>query len=344
MACDSFLLRQEENLLVSVEENLSIPAQLDDSLITDSPESVDIDMTRIESYIRSTSKNEPSNAVRSVLIARHNKLVVETYFNGWHRERKQDMRSATKSITSALIGIGIDKGIIPDENAKILDFFNEYNSFDNWDDRKSDMTIRHFLRMQTGLACNDWVPTSIGNEEFMYQSDDWVKFVLDLPMQTNPGQNFSYCTGSPVTLGAVLANASKKSIPEFAEENLFSHLSISDYNWEFIPNGRTDTGGHLQLRPRDMLKIGLLFLNNGSWKGKQIISKEWIQKSTEPTSVAGGHEYGYLWWSTTWDIDGNPISAYFAWGNGGQQIFVLPQLDAVVVFTAGIMKIPLVLA
>ncbi len=335
LSCDNVLLPEEESLLVSLEENLAVPEQLDDGLITDAPENVAVDMTQISNHIKNIHKNKPNDGVRSLLIARNNKLVVEAYFNGWHRERKQDIRSATKSITSSLIGIGIDKGFLPDENARIFDFFDEYESFNHWDDRKADITIRDFLRMRTGLSCNDWSRTSVGNEELMYETKDWIKFVLDLPMSGEPGQRFSYCTGAPVTLGAILANASSKSIPEFAEENLFSHLGIADYEWEFMPSGRTDTGGHLHLRPRDMLKLGLLLLNNGTWNGKQIISQEWITKSTAPNGQAGNQEYGYLWWHHQWDIDGNIISTYFAWGNGGQHIFVLPQLNTVVVLTGG---------
>lgn len=333
-SCDAIFLKEDEGLL-TYQENVSLPEQLEDGIETALPITVGIDMTSIEGYIHSIHEGEPSNRVRSILIARDNKLVLESYFNGWNRERKQDIRSATKSITSALIGIAIDKQILPGEDAKILDFLDEYESLENWDDRKSDMRIRDFLRMRTGLSCNDWRRSSPGNEENMYETDDWIRFVLDLPMSTDPGTSFSYCTGAPVTLGAILANASGERIPDFAHEHLFSHLAITDYSWETMPNGRTDTGGHLHLRPRDMLKLGLLFLNKGSWQGQQVISESWVERSTEPTGRVGGQEYGYLWWSTSWDIEGREISAHFASGNGGQLIFIVPEMEAVVVFTGG---------
>ena len=333
-SCDSLILDDNEDT-ITLETNLSIPIQTNEGLTTDKPENVGLDMARLESFFKFINDESPNNQMRSLLIARDNKLVVEAYFNGWNGKRTQDLRSATKSITSALIGIGIDQQIIPDENAKVLDFFKEYSSFDNWDERKAEFTFQDFLQMRTGLSCNDWIFTSPGNEEKMYETQDWVKFTLDLPMNTEPGTAFSYCTGAPVTLGAALANASEKSIPVFANENLFSQLSITDFSWEFMPSGRADTGGHLHLLPRDMLKIGLLFQNEGNWNGQQIISKEWIAKSTEPRGNAAGLGYGYFWWSTNWNIEGQDIEAYFASGNGGQLIFVIPQLNASVVFTGG---------
>lgn len=334
LSCDALFLGEEENI-VSLEENLGIPQQLEDGLETDSAESVNIDLEEISKWITAQHSKKPDDKIRSILISRKNKLVLEAYFNGWNRERKQDMRSATKSITSALVGIAIDQQILPNEQVKILDYFDEYNSIGNWDDRKSSITVEDFLRMRTGLSCNDWVFSSPGNEEKMYETADWIKFILDLPMVLESGATFSYCTGAPVTLGAVVANASGKSIPEFTKENLFNPLRINDYAWEFMPSGRTDTGGHLHLRSRDMLKLGMLFLNQGNWAGEQLISEEWVQKSTAANGLAGGQEYAYLWWVTSWSLNEQEVTAYFASGNGGQLIFVIPDLESVVVLTGG---------
>jgi CubicO group peptidase (beta-lactamase class C family) len=334
--CDRLLLGSEEEP-VSMEKNLQVPDQLDDGLEVSALSDENIDAQRIHSMIRSVHAN-PSHRHRSILIARNNKLVLEAYFNGWNRDRKQDIRSATKSFTSSLVGIAIDKGFIADVHQPVLGFFNEYASIQNPDQRKSQATIKDFLRMRTGLSCNDWNVSSPGNEERMYQTDDWVKFILDLPVSGSPGQNFSYCTGAPVTLGAVITNVSGKSIPDFAKEYLFDPLGIREYSWEFTPVGQTDTGGHIHMKPRDMLKFGLLFLNNGNWKGRQLISREWIEESTTPDgAVPGSRElaYGYLWWATTWTVDQREIAAYFATGNGGQLIFVIPSLRAVVIFTGG---------
>lgn len=334
--CDKMLLGGSEPLTTTF-ENLQAPPLMQDGIQVSSLTKVNMDSVRIYTLVKALQESS-EHQIRSILIARNNKLVLESYFNGWKRERMQDMRSATKSITSALMGIAIDKQFVPGVDAPVFGFFGEYKSIAHWEDVKSKITIKDFLRMRTGLSCNDWVPASVGNEERMYKKRDWVKFVLDLPVASQPGENYSYCTGAPVTLGAIITNASGKKIPDFAQEYLFGPLGIREYSWEFMPNGRADTGGHLHLRSRDMLKFGLLFLNQGNWNGQQLISPSWVSESTKadgevPTS--NGLQYGYFWWCKKWTHNNEDVNAYFASGNGGQFIFVLPELDMVVVFTGG---------
>lgn len=335
LSCDSALLPEEDHSETA--DYLKPPPDLNDGILVSSMTQAQMDEARMYSLIETLSEDS-NNEIRSILVARNNKLVLEAYFNGWSRNRKQDLRSATKSFTSALVGIALDKGLIKSVDQKVISFFPEYESFSNWDARKEEMTIRDFLRMRTGLSCNDWNPQSQGNEEKMYNTNDWIKFVLDLPVSTTPGEVYSYCTGAPVTLGALVSNASGKSIPEFAAENLFSPLGITDYAWEFMPNGRTDTGGHLHLRPRDMLKFGLLYLNDGQWNGAQIVSSSWVEASTRPDGDVPGRpnmQYGYLWWHTTGTVNEKTVEAYFANGNGGQLIFIFKDINMVVVFTGG---------
>ncbi len=337
-ACDKTLLGDEKNS-TGAEENLKVPDALADGIEVSSFTRVNMDSTRIYSFVKELRENG-SNNIRSILIARNNKLVLESYFNGWNRERKQDLRSATKSFTSALMGIAIDKKIVGGVNEPVFSFFTAYESFEHWEQTKGQITIGDFLRMRTGLSCNNWIPSSPGNEENMYKTEDWVKFILDLPIVGPSGQTYAYCIGAPVTLGAIISHAPGKPIPEFAKETLFDPLGITDYNWEFMPNGSTDTSGHLHLRPRDMLKFGLLFLNGGNWKGEQIISSAWINESTRadgdiPDFSQLQLQYGYLWWCKSWLVNNKTVNAYFANGNGGQVIFVLPALDLVVVFTGG---------
>lgn len=334
LSCDGLLLGSEGH--TDVADYLKPPPDMGDGIHVSSMTDEQIDAARMYSLVETLSEDK-NNEIRSILVARNNKLVLEAYFNGWSRDRKQDLRSATKSFTSAIVGIAIDKGIIKGTEEKVIGFFPEYQSFANWDERKAQMTIRDFLRMRTGLTCNDWNPQSAGHEEKMYDAHDWVKFVLDLPATGTAGTEYSYCTGAPVTLGAIVSNASGKSIPEFASENLFQPLGINDYAWEFMPNGRADTGGHLHMRPRDMMKFGLLFLNHGQWNGTQIISSDWVEESTRPDGDVPGRntQYGYLWWYTTGSVNGNTLNGYFANGNGGQLIFIFEEIDMVIVFTGG---------
>lgn len=330
--CDQLFLG-EEGGLVSLEENLAPPPLMDDGLQVGRLEEVAIDPAILE-LVKSFHEGGAVNQ-RSMLVARHNKLVLEAYFKGWNRERRQDMRSAAKSVTSALVGIAIDQGYIAGVEEPVYSFFPEYESFNYWEPEKEQMTIGHFLRMQTGLDCSDRAGTSPASRDRMYDYHDWVKVVLDAKVRGTPGEGFIYCSGAPVVLGAVVSNASGLSIPDFAEKYLLGPLGITHYAWEYMPSGRADTGGHLHLRPRDMLKFGLLFLNQGEWNGRQLVSGEWVEESTRAHGPAEEFEYGYLWWNKTWAVGGREIPSYFARGNGGQLIFVFPTLDTVIVFTAG---------
>jgi CubicO group peptidase (beta-lactamase class C family) len=172
----------------------------------------------------------------------------------------------------------------------------------------------------------------------MYAQTDWVKFYLNLQAVTAPGTVTRYCTGNPVALGRVIAVASKKTIPVFANEFLFGPLNIRSANWANFDNGaQTDTGGHIQMRPRDMVKLGQLALNKGLWNGAQLVSTAWIDESTrQHTSFSNGstrNGYGYLWWHNVEHVNGKSYDMFYADGNGGQYIMVVPELDIVAVFT-----------
>ncbi len=276
----------------------------------------------------------------SLLIARHGKLIYERYWNGFQRDTPHDLRSATKSITSLLTGIALEQGHLPELDTPILPRLEKYAPFRNRDERKERLTLRHLLQMRTGLACNDWQEDSPGQEERMYDSNDWVKFVLDLPMAEEPGQTSSYCTGGVVVLGALVEDAVGVSFPEFSRRELFAPLGIERFEWQRAEGGRTDTGGHLYLRPRDLAKIGQLMLDKGRWRGQQIVSEDWVEESTEGRHPLGGSNYGYLWWSNTFNGEGVLVETFYARGNGGQYVFVFPSLDMVAVFTGGFYNEP----
>ena len=257
-------------------------------------------------------------------------LVQELYFNNFNRDKVHDLRSATKSITSALVGIAIDKEYIENVNQPAFASITGYSEFKNWVDGKNDIQIKHLLTMSSGLACNDSDFTSPGNEEYMYRQADWVKYILDLRLTSQPGSNWAYCTGGVVSLGAIIEDSSGMQTEDFATNFLFQPLEISNYHWEFTPTGRVDTGGHIHMIPRDMAKIGQLFLQGGLWNQKRLISQKWVDTSTTPHILTNeGYHYGYLWWRGR--IDSHDF--YFAGGNGGQYIAILPTLNMVVVST-----------
>ncbi|MEM1125085.1 MAG: serine hydrolase [Bacteroidota bacterium] len=269
--------------------------------------------------------------ISSVLLARGGTLVLDAYFGGYSRDSLHSTRSASKAITSALVGVAIDQGFIESVDVPLLPYFPEYEGdIEHWDERKRAITLAHLLSMTSGVR---------GNEDAMYPTDDWIKFYLDQPLVAPPGERFSYATSGVVTLGNVITRASGLRIPAFTDRYLFGPLGITAYRWP-ITNSRGSqglamTGGGLNLRPRDMAKFGQLYLNGGVWKGERLISEAWIGASTRKQAVSDlyGEDFGYLWRMIDRTVDGRPVRSFEAWGNGGQFIMVFPAFDLVAVFT-----------
>ena len=275
------------------------------------------------------------HGLHSLLVLRHGKLVFERYWSGFERETPHDMRSATKSITSLLTGVAIDKHLLINTSDSIFQYLPaKYSSFKAG---KESITLRNLLTMSSGLECDDRVEDSPGNEEKMYRERDWVKFFLDLNISAQPGGPGHYCTAGVVVLGRIIAEASNQSIPDFSQKYLFGPMHIERQKWRSFDSGQqTDTGGHLFLRPLDMAKIGQLVLQKGEWEGVQLISRSWIDISTSSQGVVDkDHDYGFLWWRTKIPYENKEVEAVSAMGNGGQAIIIVPELDLVVVFTAG---------
>lgn len=309
------------------------PEQAGDGWRTAAAESVGLDPGPLEAATNAVqSKTYPG--VDSFLVVRNDSLVHEAYFNDFSRDKPHDLRSATKSITSALVGIAIDQRLLSGVDEPVLPHLGSESRFANFDPRKREITVEDLLTMTPGLACDDWNSSSPGNETNMYKERDWVKFIFDLPMIADPGTRYGYCTGGVVALGAVVTEASGQRVDAYARQVLFSRLGISGESWQYTPTGAVDTGGHIRLRPRDMAKLGLLFLRQGTWGSERIVSKEWVERSTSfRVRTISGEEYGYLWWRRATSHRGAPLQTFYAIGNGGQQIIVAPSLDLVAVFT-----------
>jgi len=299
-------------------------------------------LQEMESAIRA----DEFKKITSVVIARHGKLAYEGYFSGTDVNTLMETRSATKSITSMLIGIAIDEGLLEGVNAPVLPFFRDKQPLQNPDPRKDKITVEDLLTMSSLLECDDWNDFSRGNEERMYLIEDWVRFALDLPIKgfapwvTKPkdspyGRSFSYCTAGAFLLGQVVERSVKMPVQDFARKNLFDPFGIEKLDWKFSPLGEAQTGGGLGLRSRDLLKLGQLYLNNGVWNGKRIVSESWVKISTEPhVRIDDQTLYGYLWWLKSFKSGEHAHPAYFMSGNGGNKVVVLPDLDMVVVITS----------
>jgi CubicO group peptidase (beta-lactamase class C family) len=266
---------------------------------------------------------ESINSVRSLLIQQNGERIAEEYFNGASAGQKINSKSASKSIISLLAGIAVDRGIIEsveDRAAKYLpDYFEGIT-----DSTKHEITIKDLLTMRAGLET-----TSFHNYGRWVISDDWVRYALQQPMEEELGGRMVYSTGTSHILSAIITEASGMSTRTFANEYLFGPLNIAPGGWDRGPEGYYMGGNNLALSPEAMMRIGQMVLNGGTWNGERIVSKEWLADSfdTYTRSNYNPYDYGYMWWNR--EVGG--YKTFFAWGHGGQYIFMLPELDAVVV-------------
>jgi CubicO group peptidase (beta-lactamase class C family) len=311
-----------------------IPENLNDGLIVGDISKTLLDTTLLREMMQKIINGTYPN-VHSILIIKAGKLVFEQYFYQYTKDSVQELRSATKSFFSALTGIAIDKGFIKSKNETVLSFFPEY-TLNNMSDTKKRITVENLLAQQTGLDCDISNSKSAGNETEMDYSDDWVKFTLDLPMIDTPGGNGRYCSGNPVTLGRIIEKTARMPLLQFATKNLFEPLGFTNYKWYFKPDkSNAENYCQVYLTPREMSKFGLMYLDNGIWNGKQIVSSDWVNQSFEKHSVIQGIDYGYLWWLKYLDANGVRYYGNAAQGNGGQRIFIFPEQNMVTVITGG---------
>lgn len=308
------------------------PEKMNDGIDVGNLNDVFVDPDPIVEMIKKTIDGHYQN-VHSVLIYKKNKLVLEEYFYGHTKDMPHQLRSATKSIIGGILGIAMDKGFINNEQDKLLPYFElRYPEIQNLNSRKKSLTIENFLMYRHGLDCEDGNQDSKGNEIAMMESEDWVKYTLDLPMISEPGISSSYCTGCALTLGSLVEITTKRTIEDFARENLFRPLGISNYDWVFEPNKASMTNfSQLKLTSRDLVKLAKMYMDAGKWQGTQILSESWVTK----TFRTEDSDYGYLWQEKNFVIDGKKYSSYQASGNGGQKINIWPELDMITVFTGG---------
>ncbi|HEX2908509.1 MAG TPA: serine hydrolase, partial [Phototrophicaceae bacterium] len=266
--------------------------------------------------------------IHSVLVVRNGALVLEAYRYPHTAETLHHIYSCTKSFTSALVGIAQEQGFISSIEQPLLDFFPE-RTVANLDEAKKSITIEHLLTMSSGLDWPGGILEPIMGD--LRASDDWLQFVLDRPVSSNPGEQFLYNSGGSNLLAAIVETATGQPMLDFAEENLFKPLGITHLSWQTDPQGHYLGGWGLHLEPRDMAKFGYLYLNGGQWDGQQIIPAEWVATSTQKhiSSQPLSDGYGYQWW-----VDHNGY--YMALGYGGQYILVYPEKNLVVVFTSGL--------
>jgi CubicO group peptidase (beta-lactamase class C family) len=311
------------------------PVQIDDGLKTASIYRYASDSSSLSNLMHDII-DQKYGSIKSLLILKNNELVVEEYFYGYSRNEPQQIRSCTKSITSILLGIALDRHEGVNTNQSIFAFFPEYDSLKT--EGREKITLEHVLTMMSGFQWDD-IPGE------MFEADDCFQFILSRPLETEPGEKFNYNSGCSILLGGVIGYLEQSETRVFAENSLFMPLGITKYFWETHKDGTLLCGSGLSLRPRDMAKIGLLVLNDGIWQNKQIVSKEWIRESTRPhVQESDFYDYGYQWWhhsrnNLQWWKEPNTVSPeqhdlIQAMGHGGQYIMIIRDLNLVIVTTA----------
>jgi CubicO group peptidase (beta-lactamase class C family) len=328
------------------------PAPRDDGWKVAAPDTVGLDPATLCALVPRFDAWKEAD-LHAVLVARHGKLVFEHYFKGaderWGRplgtvtfspEVKHDLRSITKSVTSLLLGIAIDRGWVQGIDTPVLSLLPAYADL-----RSAAMdriTLRHLLTMSAGLKWDENVPYSNpeNSEIQMDDAPDPYRYVLTRPVDTPPGAIWNYSGGSTALISAVLHQATGKTEDVLAQELLFDPLGISDVAWVRYPgNGEPLAASGLAMRPRDLAKLGQLVLDRGMWNGKQVISTAWIDASITP-QIQGPqlYFYGYQWWLGRSLVNGHQVDWAVGYGLGGQRLFVLPELDMVVLVMAGLYR------
>lgn len=279
-------------------------------------------LLEIFKFIENQSKD-----IHSLLIIRNGYIVLEAYYHPHTWEQKHIINSCTKSFISALVGIAIDKGYIKDENNNVLDYFPEYDISNNAELKKK-IKINHLLTMTSGIDWPQYGPNNISDK--MGKSNDWVKFILDRPMAAEPGDQANYSNGDSHLLSAIIQKTTGKKALDFGWDHLFRPLGISDVTWYLDPQGINIGSATIYIVPRDMAKLGYLYLNNGVWEGKSIVPSDWVHSTFQSHTKIGPSDYGYYWWLY-------PERGFCeAWGGQGQRIGVFPELNIVTVMTSDI--------
>jgi len=298
------------------------------------PEAQGMDSTILAQMFETVQKD--NIRLHSLLIVRNGYLVVEAYWHPYGPDVKHSIESNTKSIIGTLVGIAMDQGKLQNVHQKLVDFFPE-RSIQDMDEQKKSISLQNLLSMTPGLDCQD--QSSAATE--MYQAEDWVQYLLDLPVVSPPGKRWIYCSGAVHLLSAVLQKSTGLDARTYANTYLFEPLGIPEVqaqDWGTDSQGVNNGIAGLYLTPRDLAKFGYLYLNKGRWEGRQVVSAHWVEESTREQAYIGKDDYvggldrrfGYLWSIF-------PKLKYYGYlGMAGQELFILPEKNMVVVFTGSL--------
>lgn len=334
------------------------PPEIGDGWRTDRARDVGINEDALEGAVQKIIDSDPTarppTLMHSMLIARRGRLVLEEYFFGHDRDTVHDIRSAGKTFASILMGAAMRDGVNISPQARVYELFVARGPFAHPDARKAEITLGHLMTHTAGLACNDNDDASPGNEGTMWTQDaepDWWKYTLDLPMAYDPGARYAYCSANINLVGGALTVMTGVWLPEYFHRMIARPLQFGRYHWNLSPSGDGYLGGGAFMRPRDLLKVGQMYLDGGVWRGRRIVGRDWVAQSTAPrmqitpqTTGYSEDEFpnyysrsvdGYAWHRNGVRAGERVVEAYEANGNGGQVLIVVPEYDLTVVFTGG---------
>jgi CubicO group peptidase (beta-lactamase class C family) len=319
------------------------PATTDDGWTTTRAGDVGLDGRILASAVHEVlgfdSSDPAAPRLHSLLVARHGKLVLEEYFHGFAMDVVHDLRSASKTFTSVMAGVAMDRGAALTPATLVVPLLEDARVPSIPKDARRTITLGHLLTHTSGLSCDDNDERSPGNEDVMQAQrtqPDWYRYTLSLPLLHEPGTTYAYCSAGINLAGGAIAAATRSWLPDFFDRHVASPLQIARYHVNLMPTGQAYSAGGIYMRPRDFMKFGQVYLDGGLWRGRRLVSRTWVSESTAAhVTLPDGATDGYAWHRHTLEWRGKTYQEFEASGNGGQFLVVVPELDLVVVMTAG---------
>jgi hypothetical protein len=305
-----------------------LPADLSDGWPVADRSSIGMDTIALRTIVREIVAMDPLDdtlpRLHSLVVARRGRLVLDEYFMGYGPDQMHDLRSASKTVTSVMAGVAMYRGAAFDMSTRV---------------GATTITVGHLLTHTSGLACDDDDDASPGNEDTMqsqHAQNDWYRFFLSLPTAHPPGTTYAYCSAGVNMVGGIIGQATHTWLPLFFERYVARPMGIHRYAVNLMPTGEAYSGGGMHMLPRDLLKFGQLYLDGGRWNGVRLVSVDWVRQSTaRQVDRPDGSQDGFAWHRHMLTTGTRSFQTYEASGNGGQFLLVVPELELVVVATAG---------
>lgn len=315
------------------------PAALKDGLLVATPAEVamhDAPLRALDAEVIAADFPDTT----SVLVFKDDRLVFERYFGSGGINVLNDTRSATKTLTALIVGQAISDGALRTADQPAFAEVKHLAPFQHDGPVKQAITLMDLLTMSSALDCNDFDARNVGNEENMYPLTNWSRWVVDLPVKTDYARSpagrgpFSYCTGGAFLLGQVVQRATRQPLDQYFDARLFRPLGIRERTWARSPGGEFQSGGGLRLRSRDLLKLSVLIMHNGNWRGAQLVPEPWVRRMQSISNVVNEQQsYGMLYWQRPYRSPCGDINGWYMSGNGGNAVVNVPLKSLVAVVT-----------